>query len=189
MRFGAISNGTTVTERSYGKGRVFWGLPMATVLEKLNITPDCDITSRSGDAPINFIHRRVGDAEVYFVANRRRRAEDVVCTFRVKGKQPELWNPETGEITPSTSSTQPMRESACRCNSARRNPCSWYFARPPRRGISAPSPGTAQRSRRTDPFPAFQAGRQRDVTNDFTLSVWIKPDLDVILPPQGRPQP
>ena len=93
-------NGATVTERSYGKGRVFWGLPMATVLDKLNIKPDCDITSRSGDAPINFIHRRVGDAEVYFVANRRRRAEDVVCTFRVKDKQPELWNPETGEITP-----------------------------------------------------------------------------------------
>ena len=37
----------------------------------------------------------------------------------------------------------------------------------------------------TDPFPAFQAGRQRDVTNDFTLSVWVKPDLNVILPPQG----
>ena len=93
-------NGSTSTERSYGKGRVFWGLPLATVLEKLDIQPDCDVTSRSGDAPINFIHRRVGDAEVYFVANRRRHAEDVVCTFRVKGKQPELWNPETGEITP-----------------------------------------------------------------------------------------
>ncbi len=93
-------NGTTVTERTYGKGRVFWGLPLAAVLDKLGIKPDCDITSRSGDAPINFIHRRAGDAEIYFVANRRRRAEDVVCTFRVKDKQPELWNPETGEITP-----------------------------------------------------------------------------------------
>src|SRR5208283_1043541 len=93
-------NGTTVTEHTCGKGRVFWGLPLATVLDKLNIKPDCDVTSRSGDAPINFLHRRVGDAEVYFVANRRRRAEDIVCTFRVKGMQPELWNPETGEITP-----------------------------------------------------------------------------------------
>ena len=76
---------------------------MAAVLEKLGIKPDCAITSRSGDAAINFMHRRAEDADFYFVANLRRRAEEVVCTFRVKGKQPELWNPETGEITPSRS--------------------------------------------------------------------------------------
>ena len=144
------------------------------------------------------------DAEVYFVANRRRRAEDVVCTFRVKGKQPELWNPETGEITQSRSLRHAQRrELACRCNSARRNPCSWCFVLPPPRGISAPSPRTASRSRQPIPSRRSKPGNQRDVTNDFTVSVWIKPDLDsyqtakgdknadvpnrslVISPPQG----
>ena len=91
-------DGRTVTHRSCGKGQVFWGVSMAAVLEKLGIKPDCAVTSRSGDAAVNFVHRRVEVAEVYFVANLRRRAEEVVCTFRVKGKQPELWNPETGEI-------------------------------------------------------------------------------------------
>jgi hypothetical protein len=179
-------NGTTATERNCGKGRVFWGLPLATVLEKLNIKPDCAITSRSADAPINFLHRRVGDAEVYFVANRRRRAEDVVCTFRVQGKQPELWNPETGEIKPL--SIYDQSEAGVRVP-LQLAPAGAVF-------VVFRSPAAARHLRSiakdgntlagTDPFPAFQAGRQRDVTNDFTLSVWIKPDLDLYLPAKGE---
>jgi hypothetical protein len=178
-------NGATVTERSYGKGRVFWGLPLATVLETLGIKPDCAITSRSGNAPINFIHRRAAHAEIYFVANRRRRAEDVVCTFRVKDKQPELWNPETGEITPL--SIYDKSEAGIRLP-LRLEPAQSVF-------VVFRSPATARHFRSiakdgkpiagTDPFPAFQPGRQRDVTDDFTISVWIKPDLDCYLPAKG----
>jgi hypothetical protein len=178
-------NATTVTERSYGKGRVFWGLPLATVLDKLGIKPDCAVTSRSGDAPINFIHRRTEDAEIYFLANRRRRAEDVVCTFRVKDKQPELWNPETGDITPLN--IYDKSETGIRVP-LQLSPAQSVF-------VVFRSPATARHFRSiakdgkpiaaTDPFPAFQAGRQRDVTNDFTISVWIKPDLDLRLPAKG----
>jgi hypothetical protein len=171
-------NGTTVTERSYGKGRVFWGLPLATVLDKLGIKPDCAVTSRSGDAPINFIHRRAEGAEIYFVANRRRSPEDLVCTFRVKDKQPELWNPETGDITPLT--IYDKTDAGIRVP-LQLSPAGSVF-------VVFRSPATARHFRSitkggkpiaaTAPFPAFQPGRQRDVTNDFTISVWIKPDLD-----------
>ena len=178
-------NGTTVTDRSYGKGHVFWGLPMATVLDKLGIKPDCAITSRSGDAPINFIHCRVDDAEVYFVANRRRRAEDVVCTFRVKDKQPEIWNPETGEI--ASLNIHDQTETGIRVP-LQLAPAQSVFV-----VFRSPAPAKQFRSiakdgktiAGTDPFPAFQAGRQRDVTNDFTITVWIKPDLDLYLPAKG----
>ena len=52
------------------------------------------------DRPLRYIHRRIGEADVYFVANRA--AEDcaAVCSFRVAGKQPELWHPENGSVTP-----------------------------------------------------------------------------------------
>jgi hypothetical protein len=171
-------DGKTITDRSCGKGLVFWGVPMSVVLDKLGIKPDCAITSRSGDAPINFIHRRADVAEIYFVANLRRRAEDVVCTFRVKDKQPELWNAETGEITPldifdaSDAGTRvPLQLS----------PAQSVFV-----VFRSPVAGRHLRSiakdgkqiAATDPFPTFQPGRQRDVANDFTVSVWIKPDLD-----------
>jgi hypothetical protein len=178
-------NGTSVTERSYGKGRVFWGLPMVTVLDKLGIKPDCANTSRSGDAPINFIHRRVEDAEIYFVANRRRRAEDVVCTFRVQDKQPELWNPETGDIT--SLNIYDKSDDGIRVP-LQLSPAGSVFvvfrsaaaARHFRSITKGGKPIVA-----TVPFPAFQPGRQRDVTNDFTISVWIKPDLDSYLTAKG----
>jgi hypothetical protein len=43
------------------------------------------------------IHRRAGDAELYFVANREDKIVNANCLFRVTGKIPELWNPLTGE--------------------------------------------------------------------------------------------
>jgi len=39
----------------------------------------------------------------------------------------------------------------------------------------------------TQPFPAPAPGRHRDVTNNFTVSVWVKPDLDASLPKVGAP--
>ena len=53
-------------------------------------------------APIlRHIHRTIGDAEVYFVANPE--PKDVVATasFRVTGKQPEFWWPDTGRMEPA----------------------------------------------------------------------------------------
>jgi hypothetical protein len=128
----------------------------------------------------------VGDAEVYFVANRRRRAEDVVCTFRVKGKQPELWNPETGEIAPLKIYDQAgagIRVPLQLAPSASvfvvfRSPASARHVR----SITKDSKTVAG----TDPFPPFRPGCQHDVTNDFTLSVWIKPDMDLYLPHTGE---
>ena len=178
-------NGTTVTERSYGKGRVFWGLPMTTVLEKLNIKPDCDITSRSGDAPINYIHRRVGGADVYFVASYRRRVEDVVCTFRVKGRQPELWNPETGEINRINifDATDAGVRVPLQLNPAESVFVVFRSPAPQEHYHAITREGATLAG--TKPFPAFKEGNQREVTNNFTISTWIKPDLDVILPSQG----
>jgi len=47
---------------------------------------------------LGYVHRRSDEADVYFVANRRLRAEsDVACTFRVRGRMPEIWDPLTGE--------------------------------------------------------------------------------------------
>ena len=47
-------------------------------------------------ANLDFIHRTIDGAEVYFLANRDNRALAVDCRFRVAGRQPELWDPVTG---------------------------------------------------------------------------------------------
>ncbi len=94
-------NGTTITERAFGRGRVFWGAPLPEVLAKLNLRPDFTFTSRSAEADINYIHRRVGEIDFYFVANRGEQSEDLLCTFRVEGQQPEFWDAVSGKITPA----------------------------------------------------------------------------------------
>jgi len=47
---------------------------------------------------VPWIHRTLGETELYFVANPKPRDVNVVGTFRVTGKRPELWRPETGRI-------------------------------------------------------------------------------------------
>jgi len=61
------------------------------------LTKDFSVTSRSGDAPITYIHRRTNDNDIYFIANQRRTTEALVCNFRVANRQPEIWDPVTGK--------------------------------------------------------------------------------------------
>jgi hypothetical protein len=78
-----------------GKGRVFWGKPLREILLADGVPPDFH---HSGDAFIDFIHRATADTEIYFLANRKGGAETVEVTFRVSGRQPEVWDPVTGTM-------------------------------------------------------------------------------------------
>jgi hypothetical protein len=80
-----------------GSRKAVAGKPLSAVLEGLGVPPDFAYQGTDG-ADLDFVHRRDGATEIYFVANRRDRAEDAECTFRVSGKAPELWRPDTGEI-------------------------------------------------------------------------------------------
>ena len=62
------------------------------VLGDLGIAPDFI----SGE-PLRCIHRRMDGTDIYFVANRSPRGVTTTCTFRVAGKVPELWWPDTGK--------------------------------------------------------------------------------------------
>ena len=46
---------------------------------------------------LQWIHRRTGSADLYFVANTKPEFLRRQCMFRITGKTSELWNPETGE--------------------------------------------------------------------------------------------
>ena len=85
-------------ERRLGKGRVFSNQKIPDVIEHLHLAPDFEFTGRNSDADIVWLHRHAGETEIYFVANRQRRPEEILCSFRVNGKEPELWFPETGKL-------------------------------------------------------------------------------------------
>jgi hypothetical protein len=72
------------------------------------------------DAGFRFIHRRDGDADIYFVANPADNFAAVQCTFRVSGKAPELWHPDSGAMEPAgaysmdeKTTTVPIRFDPC----------------------------------------------------------------------------
>ncbi len=91
-------DGQTVKSHAYGKGTVIWGEPLEEVLAARGAGPDFQATKASGPASVQYIHRVVGDADLYFVSNQSGQADVVECTFRASGKAPELWHPETGQV-------------------------------------------------------------------------------------------
>lgn len=61
------------------------------------VPPDFDVEQGDDDA-LDFIHRRSGDADIYFVASSRKQRREVRCRFRVTGKLPEFFDAQTGAI-------------------------------------------------------------------------------------------
>jgi hypothetical protein len=88
-----------VVDHPYGKGRVLWGMPIEGALARIGLAPDL-ATSQKEDNTFQFIHRKLEDADVYFVANQTKRAVTRELTFRVLGKTAEIWDPETGVVRP-----------------------------------------------------------------------------------------
>ena len=95
------ANGRTVLEHVHGKGRVYWDRPLADVLTALGAPPDFEYSRPRVDTTLVSIHRRVGESEVYLVANQKDRAEEVEVRLRVAGKAAEIWSPESGDISPA----------------------------------------------------------------------------------------
>jgi hypothetical protein len=85
-----------------GKGKVFGTGTIADALMVLGIAPDFVYSQPQADTELVFVHRRLTDGDVYWVSNRNARAESLEATFRVTGKAPELWRPDTGEVEPAS---------------------------------------------------------------------------------------
>jgi hypothetical protein len=63
------------------------GTAVDEILQSRGILPDFI-------GPYDCIHRRSDEADIYFLSGKG----DAECTFRVEGKEPELWDPVTGRI-------------------------------------------------------------------------------------------
>jgi hypothetical protein len=171
-------------EKSVGSGRVFSGFSLQEVLNKLAVKPDFEFISSSGDAPINFIHRKIDGNDLYFVANRRRFAENLVCTFRVEGKEPEFWNADTGEITPVTV----FEADGGRIKlPLQLDPGGSVFIVFKKSASTRRLQSIAKEDKTimgTKAFPATKAGLNKHTINNFTISLWVKPETEDMLPAQ-----
>jgi hypothetical protein len=78
------------------KGRVFSDADSAAA--KLGLKPDFVIQSENGPQSSEVVHRRSPEADVYFVANRLDKPQNLTIDFRIQGRQPELWQAEDTSI-------------------------------------------------------------------------------------------
>lgn len=86
-----VWGGGNAEEHAFGKGKVIQGTPLKEVLDNLAEGPDFQSTQE-----IHWIHRRLADREVYFVANPKEHPVVADMEFRIKGMVPQWWDPETG---------------------------------------------------------------------------------------------
>jgi len=82
--------GVTIIE---AKGRT-----LAEVVKADGLPPDIEFRQASPQARLDWIHRRAGEVDIYFVANLASVPATAEVLFRTAGKQPELWDAVTGEI-------------------------------------------------------------------------------------------
>jgi len=91
-------DGKTVTENNFGKGKVIWGKPLKSVLQDLKLNPD--FTTGNDSLNFLFFHKKIGESEVFFVANQTSKTIDANCLFRVAGLEPKVWDAENKCIIP-----------------------------------------------------------------------------------------
>ncbi|MFH1716614.1 MAG: glycosyl hydrolase, partial [Planctomycetota bacterium] len=105
--WGSLDRPATLTERKYGKGRIYWGGPFSQLEDELY--PGYEATAEllagmgvpedfAATGPVRYTHRRTEDCDIYFVANKSPDAVRADCTFRSGGGRPELWIPVTGDV-------------------------------------------------------------------------------------------
>ncbi len=103
-------DGSSAGVHRLGSGRVMAGRTAREILLADGVRPDFEYALDPGSATasaqsqpavaFDYIHRRDGKVDVFFVANRAGRWVDARCTFRVAGRNPECWDPVTGRIRP-----------------------------------------------------------------------------------------
>jgi hypothetical protein len=78
-----------------GKGRVVASRDVEAVLAELGQAPDVDFGVAGKVQPL-FVHRRLKDGELYFVANPSDAPLATDATFNVRGKAAEFWHADSG---------------------------------------------------------------------------------------------
>ncbi len=74
-----------------------WGKPNVGENIALEIPKDVEVTGT--DHKILFRHRASGKSHIYWLNNRSIDPTEAKIAFRVIGKQPKKWNPQTGEVS------------------------------------------------------------------------------------------
>jgi hypothetical protein len=94
------------SDEKVGAGRVVSDKTADQVLKAQGVGPDFEFDGLSPHGEIAWIHRNNANEDWYYVTSRWFSPENLTCKFRITGKQPELWDPVTGETRDATAFRQ-----------------------------------------------------------------------------------
>jgi hypothetical protein len=155
-------------------------LPIDKAFQRIDMIADFEYTGRTPDIAISWSHRSTKDADIYFLANRQRRNDRFHAKFRITGKQPEIWYPESGKCQKvlcfsmdETQTTVPLQLGPSESvfvifrDTVRDKPLEWV---------------------KKDGEPVWvsriaQSEEEKAITDHFTMLVWAKPDIELRLMP------
>ncbi len=135
--------------RRVGRGQV---IATDAPADAIRLHLPAKLERESGPERLAWLHRRIGDNDVFFISAAQDEPSLLRLKFRVAPARPEIWNPETGEIRPAAI-WQPAEDGTTRVT----------FALPPNGSafvVFRPAPPPA------DPVVAVRAGA-RDAAADL----------------------
>jgi len=88
-------DGKNKTYQPFGNGHVYDGENLNEALAGLGMKADFSYDVK---LPVLYNHRQTDTKDIYFISNQSDKPLSFTPTFRVKGKQPEHWNPVTTEV-------------------------------------------------------------------------------------------
>ena len=87
-----------------------WDRGRKNILESPELPFEKDVcieTGKQGD--MRFVHRKDDNTDIYWIANIEPEAKDIRVSFRITGKEPEIWHADSGVIEPASYSIKDGR--------------------------------------------------------------------------------
>jgi hypothetical protein len=169
-------------EHRFGKGRSVWGQSLDAVLAALGSRPDFESAEQ-----FRFTHRRSVDADIYFVANPKAESVTTTAAFRINGKAPELWWPDSGRIERPAIYDEVEGVMRLPLTLGQNGSVFVVF-----REKAAPQSERIVSVTRDDREILSTTSRRvnqpetGDRPNTFTIALWVKPDGATTLPPEAN---
>ncbi len=173
----------TSVDAIWNREHVMPSAALDEVLIASGMSPDFTYRGQAIDASLSWCHRRFEDSDIYFIANRQRRMDALLCTFRVSGKRPELWFPETGEIR----DVPVYEELGDRIQMPLTlSPSESVFVVFRDRGATHPVRQVLKNGEVliSSKLPAEPPEKAAEPAQTFSMSVWAKPDIELRLFPE-----
>ena len=159
-----------------GPGRMLPSRPITQVLQELAVPADLTFRGARPDAALSWEHRMLPDGDLFFIANRQRRVDEITVSFRgMVGRQPEIWRPEsqTKEDAVVFSAVADRALLPLRLEPAE---SVFVLFRHP----TAVQP-TPQLTKDGQPVVAVVSATSASTTppSNFTMAIWVKPDTNL----------